>query len=100
MLIFLILLQNWQYLPTPELAIPTETPTNEANVEIDIHPLTAETKQENALSNSKPKTLMLFALKSLLVSSKCEFHISFILKSASSFTRFVFKVYILSCHFS
>ena len=65
MLIFLILLQNWQYLPTPELAVTTETPTNEENVEIDIHPLAAETKQENAQSNSKPKTLMLFALKSL-----------------------------------
>ena len=30
--------------PTAELAIPTGTPTNEANVESEIQPLTAETK--------------------------------------------------------
>ena len=30
--------------PTEELAIPTQTPTNEANAEIEKHPLTEEIK--------------------------------------------------------
>ena len=33
--------------PTAELVIPTETPTNEANAEIETQPLTAETKTRN-----------------------------------------------------
>ena len=32
--------------PTAELAIPTGTPTNEANAEIETQPLTAETKNK------------------------------------------------------
>ena len=30
--------------PTAELAIPTGTPTNEANAEIETHPMTGEMK--------------------------------------------------------
>ena len=40
---------------TAELAIPTETTTNEANADIETQPLTAETKTK---SNSKPYTLV------------------------------------------
>ena len=35
--------------PTAKLAIPTETQTNEANAEIETHPLTAETKTRKCL---------------------------------------------------
>ena len=41
----LILAVNAQIVnPTAELAIPTRTPTNEVNAEIETHPLTAEAK--------------------------------------------------------
>ena len=44
-LYFLIPAVNAQiFNPTTELAIPTRTPTNDANAEIEIQPLTAETK--------------------------------------------------------
>ena len=32
------------FIPTAELAIPTETQTNEANAEIETQPVTIETK--------------------------------------------------------
>ena len=32
------------FIPTAKLEIPTGTPTNEANAEIETQPLTAETK--------------------------------------------------------
>ena len=35
--------------PTAECAIPTETLTNEANAEIETHPLTANTKTRKCL---------------------------------------------------
>ena len=50
--------------PTAELAIPTETPTNEVNSEIETQPLTAETKtkkkkkEKNAQSNINQYTLV------------------------------------------
>ena len=44
-LYFLILAMTAQvFISTAELAIPTGTPTNEANTKIKTHPVTAETK--------------------------------------------------------
>ena len=37
------------FIPTAELAIPTGTPTNEANAEIGTQPLTVETKTRKCL---------------------------------------------------
>ena len=34
--------------PTGELVMPTGTPTNEPNVKIQIHPLTAEMKKRKS----------------------------------------------------
>ena len=39
--------------PTAELLIPTGTPSNKANAEINQQPLTEEKKQENAQSMLK-----------------------------------------------
>ena len=61
---FLILAINVQtFIPSPELVIPTGVPNNETNTEIEAHPLTAKTKQENDQINSNPHILfMLFTL--------------------------------------
>ena len=48
-----------------ELAINKGTPTDEANTEIETHPLISETKnKKNAKSNSKPYTIF-YAFQSL-----------------------------------
>ena len=39
--------------PVAELAIPTGSPTNEANVDVKTQPLIAEIKKENFQSNLK-----------------------------------------------
>ena len=58
---------------TAELAIPTQTPTNQANLEIEIQPLTAEikTKKMFAVIQSPENFSVLFTLKPLcFISSK------------------------------
>ena len=40
-------------IPTTELAVPTGTPTDEANAKIETQPLTAEIKYKNFQSNLK-----------------------------------------------
>ena len=52
---------------TAELAIPIRTPTNQANLEIEIQPLTAEikTKKMFAVIQSPENFSLLFTLKSL-----------------------------------
>ena len=57
--------------PTEELLIPTGTPSNKANAEINQQPLTEEKKQENAQSMLKPYTFLCFLInKSCFICSK------------------------------
>ena len=48
------------FIPTTEIAIPTGTPTSEANPEIETQPLTVETKAKSVQSNLKLYKLFMF----------------------------------------
>ena len=57
--------------PTAELLIPTGTPSNKANAEINQQPLTEEKKQEHAQSMLEPYTFLCFLIyKSSFICSK------------------------------
>ena len=61
---------------TAELAIPTEIPTNEANAEIETHPLKQKRNQGNAQSSSKPFTsFYAYCLWSFLLKDTFLFHL-------------------------
>ena len=80
--------------PTTELVIPTGTPTNEANSEIETHPLEAEIKTENDQSSLK-LCIIFYAVHSLnhYVLFLQRYNVLFYL-FFNSFVRFVFKVLI------
>ena len=89
------------FIPTAEFAIPTGTPTNEANVEIKTQPLIKKQKQENVRINSKPYIYLYpFRLLNYYVLSHLKYnsllHLFFSLNSrlTVSFPIFVFKILI------
>ena len=63
LILFILAINAQTFIPSPELVIPTGVPNHETNTEIEAHPLTAKTKQENDQTISNPYTLfMLFTL--------------------------------------
>ena len=94
-LYFLILAMTAQvFISTAELAIPTGTPTNEANTKIKTHPVTAETKTRKC--SKYFKTLHIFYVfdssSHYFISSKRQFLLS------SFFFQSKVKAGIFLCH--
>ena len=101
MLIPVVIAQTFN--PVAELAIPTVSPTNEANADVETQPLIAEIKKENFQSNLKSCTRTFFVIFThliiiflFLLKGNFLFHLFFSLKSrfTFSFSKFLLKVLI------